>query len=149
MPQAAPRGSAVAHAWPEYGYDAGRTRANPALALAPPYRRLWSHDAGSLLEFPPVVGGGRVVAGTNGGRALALDAETGRLLWARRLPGRIASSPALTGGLALFTTTRGWLIALDAATGRPRWRYRAGDVLGVLAPGGRRRRATWARWAAA
>ena len=41
-PQQAPTGSETAGSWPEWGFDAGRTRANPALDIAPPFRRLWS-----------------------------------------------------------------------------------------------------------
>ena len=129
VPSQAPKGSATAGAWPEYGFDAERTRANPALDLAPPYRTLWRRDAGSLLEFPPVIGGGRVVVGTNGGFAMALDADTGRVIWRRRLRGRVASSPALAGPLALVTTTRGLLYALDAGTGGVRWRWDAGSSI--------------------
>src|SRR4029077_19397853 len=51
-PQKAPQGAADAGSWPEYGFDAARTRANPALQLEPPFRRVWTHDAGSLVEFP-------------------------------------------------------------------------------------------------
>src|SRR5207248_1045933 len=96
-PSAGPQGAPHTEAWPEYGYDDMRTRANPKLRLAPPFDEAWSYDAGSLLEFPPVIGGGRVVVGTNRGDALALDERTGRLLWRRRLRGQVASSPALAG----------------------------------------------------
>lgn len=125
-PTEAPRGAEDAGAWPEYGFDPERTRANPALDLEPPYRRLWTFDAGSLLEFPPVIGDGRVVAGSNAGEALALSAETGELLWRTDLRGRVASSPALWEDTVLVTTTRGDLDVLDAETGRRRWRLRIG-----------------------
>lgn len=125
-PAAAPKGVAAASAWPQYGFDANRTRANPDLDLAPPYRVRWSYDARSLLEFPPVVGGGRVIVGTNDGLALALDQQTGKVLWRTHLVGQMASSPALAPGIALFTTTRGRLVALDVATGRRLWGWKAG-----------------------
>jgi outer membrane protein assembly factor BamB len=126
--EAAPRGQRAAATWPEYGRDAARTRANPALELAPPLREAWRHDAGSLLEFPPVLAEGLAVVGTNAGRALALDARTGAQAWNVALRGRVASSPAVVParGLALFTTIRGDLIALDLRTGAERWRYAAG-----------------------
>jgi outer membrane protein assembly factor BamB len=131
----APRPVPAAGSWPEFGFDPERTRANTALrSLVPPFSRRWRLDAGSLVEFPPVVGDGRVVLGTNAGLGIAADLDTGRVLWRRRLGGVVASSPALTGlppgaegparppALALFTTMRGDLVALDAATGGPRWR---------------------------
>ena len=125
----APRGAAAAGAWPEYGYDARRTRANPALRLRPPFREAWSHGAGSLLEFPPVLGDGRAIVGTNAGLAMALDLDDGRPQWTVRLRGRVASSPALAGDLALLTTIRGDVIALRAATGAEVWRRRAGSAV--------------------
>ena len=39
-PQQAPTGSQTAGSWPEWGFDAARSRANPALAIAPPFRTL-------------------------------------------------------------------------------------------------------------
>jgi outer membrane protein assembly factor BamB len=128
-PAQAPRGSRLAGAWPEYGFDAARTRANPALDLRPPLRRKWSHDAGSLLEFPPVIGGGRAFVGTNAGLGIALDLETGRELWRRALRGRVASSPALAGRTVLFTTVRGDVIALRAEDGSPLWRRDLGSAV--------------------
>ena len=70
-PAEAPRGQSDAGSWPEFGFDARRTRANPALDLPPPFRRRWSYDAGSLLEFPPVLADGRAIVGTNAGLGLA------------------------------------------------------------------------------
>lgn len=124
-----------ADAWAEYGRDSQRTRANTALtALTPPFRRDWTFEAGSLVEFPPAVGDGVVVFGTNAGRAYGLDLATGRRRWTHHLRGRVASSPALAGlpgtptlpgrlaAMALFTTMRGDVVALDPHTGRERWR---------------------------
>ena len=121
-PQEAPKGQESAGSWPEYGFDAERTRANPALDLAPPFRREWSHDAGSLLEFPPAIADGRAIVGTNFGLAMAVDVETGREIWRTHTRGRVASSPAIDGPRALFTTKRGDVLALDTATGKELWR---------------------------
>lgn len=37
QPSAGPQGAPHPAAWPEYGFDDRRTRANPALDLAPPF----------------------------------------------------------------------------------------------------------------
>ena len=47
-------------AWGTYGYDRERTRAVAIAGLRPPFRRLWTFHGRSLLEFPPVLGYGRV-----------------------------------------------------------------------------------------
>jgi outer membrane protein assembly factor BamB len=116
----------AAGAWAEYGYDRRRTRALTEARIAPPFRRVWSVDAGSLLEFPPVIAKGRLVVGTNAGVGLALDPQTGRELWRTRLRGGVASSPALFKDLAVFATLRGRVIVLNARTGRRIWSYDAG-----------------------
>jgi outer membrane protein assembly factor BamB len=129
-PEAAPQVSEEPGSWPEYGYNPERTRANTALTgLRPPYRRVWAYDAGSLVEFSPVLADGRAIFGTNHKRAVALDLETGRELWSHTLRGRIASSPAIAGDLAIFTSIRGEVIAFDAATGRRVWERRFGAAI--------------------
>lgn len=121
---------AAAGEWPEYGFNAQRLRANTSLTeLAPPFRRVWEYDAGSLVEFSPVIADGRAIMGTNHKLALAVDVETGRELWRARFRGRVASSPAIAGDLAIFTTTRGEVVAFDAATGRRVWARNVGAAV--------------------
>src|SRR5438552_16061226 len=50
--------------WPTYGFEATRTR-SVDLPLRPPFRRLWTYYAGSLVEFPPSIGYGRLYFSTN------------------------------------------------------------------------------------
>jgi outer membrane protein assembly factor BamB len=126
----APRADEEPGSWPEFGYNSERTRANPELdGLRPPYRTAWSYDAGSLVEFSPVLGDGRAIFGTNHKRVVALDIATGRELWSDTVRGRIASSPALAGDLALVTTIRGEVIAYDASDGRRVWERRFGAAI--------------------
>lgn len=121
-------GDADAGSWPEYGRTPERTRANDDLRLRPPYRRLWRMDAGSLLEFPPVVAGGTAFVATNRGRAFAVRVSDGEVRWRRTLNGVVASSPAVARvadrDLVLFTTMAGDVVALDRETGGVRWRLR-------------------------
>jgi outer membrane protein assembly factor BamB len=126
--------------WPTYGYDEQRTRFAPAFHLRPPFRRLWKVNAGSLMEFPPVVAYGRLYVGTNNGRFLAIEADTGRVAWDKKLGRCTAASPAVWRGVLYQPLmdpspcrehqqdAPGYIVALDAATGRELWRFRAGVI---------------------
>ncbi|NBQ44006.1 MAG: hypothetical protein EBU23_16465, partial [Mycobacteriaceae bacterium] len=86
-PAAEPAGNAASSAWPEYGYDMQRTRANAALDLAPPFTQVWQREARSLVEFPPVAANGRLVFATNGRYAQQLSVATGGIYWYIKLSG--------------------------------------------------------------
>ena len=124
--------------WPDYGFDLARTHAAPPLGLRPPFRRLWTVPGDwSLIEFPPVLDGGRLFLGTNHGLVLSVQAATGRLLWKRQFAGCVAASPAVGNGVVYLGfmdpppcrgTAPSFLAALDARTGRTLWCFRAGVV---------------------
>lgn len=126
--------------WPTYGYDDARTRFAPDFDLRPPFRPLWKIRAGSLLEFPPVLAYGRLYFGTNNGRFLAVDAETGEADWEKDFGRCTAASPAVGDGVVYQPLmdpspcrehkqdAPGFLVALDAETGRELWRFRAGVI---------------------
>ncbi|MCB0873866.1 MAG: PQQ-binding-like beta-propeller repeat protein [Thermoleophilia bacterium] len=108
----------------QYGVGPARTRYNPRVrAPLPTGRRAWVVDAKRLVEFPPVVGAGILVVGTNAGRVIALNARTGKRLWTRKRPGAIASSPAIEGDLVYVTSMDGTLTAFGLRTGRIAWRF--------------------------
>jgi len=123
--------------WPAYGFDPARTHA-PPLRLRPPFRTLWTvHGDWSLIEFPPVLEGGRLFLGTNHGLVLAVEARTGRIAWHRQFAGCVAASPAVGDGVVYIGfmdpppcrgTAPSFLAALDARTGATIWRFRAGVV---------------------
>jgi outer membrane protein assembly factor BamB len=108
--------------------------------VRPPFRTAWSFQAGSLIEFPPVIAYGRLYFGTNGGRFLALDALNGRVVWERDFGRCIAASAAVAGGVVFVPLmdpspcarhderAAGFLLALDAMSGHLLWRFRAGPV---------------------
>ncbi len=81
-------------AWPQYGLTPARTRAID-LPLRPPYRTLWTYKAGSLVEFPPSIGFGRLFFSTNSGKFAAISTKTGELAWKRVIGRCVAASPAL------------------------------------------------------
>ena len=110
--------------WPLYGYDRARTRYLPAKGVKPPFRKLWRYKEHPLLEFPPVLAGGRLFLVNNSGFAVALDADTGRQLWKRRIGTLNASSPAYSRHrLYIVNLVPGHIVKLDAKTGKVIWRH--------------------------
>jgi serine/threonine-protein kinase len=122
-----PGAQGVADAWREFGFNNRKTRHNRALdQLGPPGRRLWTLDAGSLVEFPPVVADGMGVVGTNRHRLIGFDLATGRKKWNEKVPGPVASSPAIHKGVAYVTTITGHLVAQRVSDGRRQWKVKLG-----------------------
>jgi outer membrane protein assembly factor BamB len=127
--------------WPTYGLDPERTHTEASWRLRPPFRRQWTVFAdSSFIEFPPVIGYGRLYFGTNHGRVLAVDADSGRVAWSREYRRCIAASPAV-GSRVVYVAlmgpapcdhadrdAAGFLVALDAGSGRELWRFRAGVI---------------------
>ncbi len=109
--------------WPLYGYDRARTRYLPAKGVKPPFKRVWRYKDGPLLEFPPVIAGGKLYLVNNSGYAIALDADTGRQLWRRRIGRLNASSPTYyRHRLYIVNLVPGHVVKLDARTGRVLWK---------------------------
>jgi outer membrane protein assembly factor BamB len=140
-PQPSPK-PPPAHAkisWPEYGLDATRSR-DVDLALRPPFRRVWTYHAGSLVEFPPAIGYGRLFFSTNSGKFAAISMRTGKRAWKRYLHRCVAASPALGPQdrgtvFAVFlnrppcnssSSRDGRVIAFAAGTGKIRWQRAIG-----------------------
>ncbi|MGD0455444.1 MAG: PQQ-binding-like beta-propeller repeat protein [Solirubrobacteraceae bacterium] len=116
-------------AWPFYGYDQDHTRFFPAPArVRPPFKRLWVHNSGALLEFPPVIYGNYIFQIADDAVLIAVDKRTGHVLWSRRLGQLSASSPAVTANTVYVTilssghhANPGRVIALNSANGSIRW----------------------------
>jgi outer membrane protein assembly factor BamB len=160
--------------WPFYGYGKDHTRFFPASArLHPPFRLMWAHDFGTLLEFPPVMRGDHifqlgdnaiinaidkhnghtfwfkklgslsasapavvdhtvyvtVLAGSRGGRIVALDYAHGDIRWSRDLASRTESSPTVDGGRVYFGSENGTVYAMNAKTGDVIWTYHASGAV--------------------
>jgi outer membrane protein assembly factor BamB len=124
-----------AFAWPTFGYNEQRLRSLFRLDLRPPFRRAWTFGSRSLLEFPPVLGHGRLYLPTFDGRLYALDPVTGKEVWSYDSGHCAWASPAVSGELVVqtFIGSRGScqddvpgvggeVVAFDGATGRVRWR---------------------------
>jgi outer membrane protein assembly factor BamB len=125
--------------WPTYGLVPQRTRGVAGLGLRPPFRRVWSSYAGSLIEFPPSIGYGRLYFAANRGGFFAISARTGRRAWHVHVGRCVAASPAIDRG-AIFEAflnrppcnasgghgADGEVIAFSAGYGKIRWRTRIG-----------------------
>jgi outer membrane protein assembly factor BamB len=126
--------------WPQYGFDTERTRAVDA-GLRPPYRRIWWYGAGSLVEFPPVIGYGRLFFSTNSGKFAAINMNTGKRAWKYLSHRCVAASPALGSQqhgtvYAVFLNKppcnarsksgNGEVIAFSAGVGKVRWQKTIG-----------------------
>src|SRR3954451_19127804 len=121
--------------WPLYGNGPGRTRHMADVNLKPPFRRVWSLNGGKLIEFQPVLAGGRLFVLKNDGRALALSANTGRVRWRKRIGGLAASAPGAAGAAGYFVVNHGGygaiagagpakVVAINRRTGHIRWAKR-------------------------
>ena len=116
-------------AWPFYGYNKEHTRFFPAPArLHPPFKRLWVHNGGALLEFPPVIRGDHIFQLADDGLLEAISKHTGHTFWIRRLGSLSASSPAVVGNTVYATVLartdgikKGLVAAVDYTTGAVIW----------------------------
>jgi len=84
--------------WPMYGFEATRTR-SVDLPLRPLFRRVWRYHAGSLVEFPPSIGYGRLYFATNSGVFTAISMKTGKRAWKYVSHRCVAASPAVGSDL--------------------------------------------------
>ena len=140
-PPPLPKPVAAKIPWPTYGLVPERTRDAAGLGLRPPYRRLWTYHAGSLIEFPPAIGYRRLYFATNAGNFYAVNAETGKRAWRFRSHRCVAAAPAIhdavvfeafmnrppcnaSGGHGLD----GEVIAFSVGFGKIRWRTRIGPT---------------------
>jgi outer membrane protein assembly factor BamB len=125
--------------WPQYGFDSEHTRSLAVAGVRPPFRRSWWYGAGSLVEFPPVLGYGRLFFSTNSGKFVAISQKTGKRAWKFLSHRCVAASPALGpfqhGTVyAVFLNKPpcnakqgdGRVIAFSAGIGRIRWQKAIG-----------------------
>lgn len=124
--------------WPMYRFDPTRQGNAENMLVEPPYRPLWFFRAGSLVEFPPAVGYGKLYFANAKGILFAVDISSVKTKWAFRAHRCTAASPALDNHTVYMTfmnvppcnATRsgldGQVVALNADTGKLRWRLRIG-----------------------
>ncbi len=86
---------------------------------------VWTRGLDGRSWEPPAVADGVVyVAGSNGRRLRALDAETGDERWSYEHDVGYGTAPAVAGDTVyeIVDDGSGYLFALDAETGEKRWR---------------------------
>jgi outer membrane protein assembly factor BamB len=118
-----------AFVWPLYGYSPERRQYLPASKLVrPPFKRLWSWNAHSLLEFSPAIAERKLYVIKNSGSVYAISTRTGRPAWARDLGRLAASSPAYGAGRIYVTILKrdrrsngGRVASLRAKDGKVIW----------------------------
>jgi outer membrane protein assembly factor BamB len=114
-------------AWPIYGYTKNHTRFFPAQPqVRPPFKKIWSNNAGTLLEFPPVIFGNHIFQLGDNGTLRALSKYTGKPFWTRSLGTLSASTPAVNASTVYVTLLAsaggsGRIYALNSKTGKTRW----------------------------
>ncbi len=125
-------------AWPTFGYDEERLRSASGIRLRPPFRRLWTFRAQSLVEFPPAVAYGRLYFADNEGDVYGVSARTGKRAWRYRSGRCVAASPAVSRHLVYQTFLNrppcnasrsgldGEVVAFYAGSGKVRWRRKIG-----------------------
>jgi outer membrane protein assembly factor BamB len=130
-----PRKLELREPWPTYAFDPERTHVGGDFHQRPPYRRLWQVNAHDTLEYPPVVGYGRVYLAQQRGLFFSLNADSGRVRWRKKTRRCSASSPALAHGVVYQSWmdfvpcpqarpgATGFVIAWNAKTGRKLWRF--------------------------
>ena len=73
-------------AWPTYGLRRGAPPLRDAASRSrPPFKRVWTFRAQSLVEFPPAVGYGRLFFANNAGVLFAVGAKNGKRAWKLQL----------------------------------------------------------------
>ena len=115
--------------WPLYGYTKDHNRDfQPARALHKPFRPVWSHRAGALLEFPPVISRGSIFQLGDNAMLVAMNKTTGRVRWRRKVGALSASSPAVDARRVYVTVLvgragsgSGRVAAFRVKGGRPVW----------------------------
>jgi outer membrane protein assembly factor BamB len=114
--------------WPQYGYTPTRRHYLAASkSLRPPFKRRWSWNANSLLEFTPVIAEGKLFIIKNNGAVYAIDKRGGKVRWRRDLGKLAASAPAYADGriyvtiLARKGSKNGLVAALRAKDGAQIW----------------------------
>jgi outer membrane protein assembly factor BamB len=81
----------------------------------------WKFPTGGPVRSSPVVVGGVVYVGSDGGHFHAIEAATGEERWRVAVEGGVLSSACVANGVVYFGGNGGKLYAVDAGTGEVKW----------------------------
>ena len=125
--------------WNGWGVNTSNARyqANPGLQAAdvPRLTLKWAFGFpdDTQAAAQPVIVGGRVFVGSNGGTVFSLDASTGCAYWSYDAGGIVRSaisivrSPKSSRWIAYFGDYHAWAHAVDAVTGQEIWKVQVDD----------------------
>ena len=113
--------SPAPEAWGQGRRTSENTGFTPQQAPIPGEVR-WSFAGPNSPLNPPSVVGNLVYVGTEDGRALALNRDSGGVKWEHQEGVPAGSSPAVAGDLVIFAFRSGPLVALHKDTGEVAWR---------------------------
>ncbi len=84
----------------------------------------WRKNLKEIFLSSPCVAGNRVFVGTEQGKIVALNADTGRELWSFGTEGQIHCSPTLSDSLLYFGSDDNCLYAVSIFDGRLKWQQK-------------------------
>jgi len=112
--------------WPQFGFDGRNTGHNPHetridVSNVSKLRPLWTYNTGATSYANPVVVDGVVYHSDYSSWAVALDAETGRIIWRRPILG-CSGGAAVERSIAYFASRhQGHMYAFKADSGEDIW----------------------------
>ena len=98
-------------------------------------KRLWSTGVGDgqgdgYYRLTPVMSGGNIIAVSNDGELLVVNADTGKKVYERELDYQVSGGVGAGAGMLLLGTSEGRVVALSESTGEELWRQTLkGEVL--------------------
>jgi outer membrane protein assembly factor BamB len=97
--------------------------------LVPPLELAWKFDTQGRVLTSAAIADDFVVASSESGKIVSVDAERGQLRWEFATGQPIRCSPAVAGGMVYCGSDNGILYALEAQTGKLLWQFAAGGPI--------------------
>jgi outer membrane protein assembly factor BamB len=111
--------------WPMLGGNPHRAGVElPTFKL--PLEQAWKFDTGGRIVGAAAIRDGKVFAGADSGKLVAVDLKSGKRLWEFDTGAAVRCSPAVADDLVYCGADNGIFHALDVATGKKRWSFTAG-----------------------